>query len=80
MGCTQCKKQLDTVGSNTQCLEHGVNNGKRVYAAQILLANVGHQKDLPVWEERLNAMVTELMRPGSNLDIGNVLEQLLEDV
>ena len=78
MGCTQCKKHLDTVGSKLQCSEHGDNTGKKVYAAQILFADPGHKKELALWEEALKAMAKEFLQPGADLDADTFLEQLME--
>ena len=78
LGCTQCKKQLATVGLKMQCSEHGENKGKKVYAAQILFADPGHKKELAVWGEVLKAMAKEFMQPGADVDADIFLEQLME--
>ncbi|CAE8644736.1 unnamed protein product, partial [Polarella glacialis] len=56
LGCTQCKKQLP---DSMHCETHGVNNGKKVYGAQILFADPCHKLEVAVWEDCLKAMCQE---------------------
>jgi len=79
LGCSKCKKQLDTNGPQLECPDHGHNQGKKVYAAQLLFADPGHKKELAIWEEGLKAMANE-HTPSSSLDDDTFLEQLLEAV
>ena len=77
MFCPKCKKQLDKIGPLLQCPDHGKNQGKKVYAAQLLFADPGHKKELAIWEEGFKAVANE-HTPSSGLDDDTYLEQLLE--
>ena len=74
-GCTQCKKQLDSIGAKLHCPDHGDNTGRKVYSGQLLLADPSHKKEIAVWEEMLRRMTKEFLGH-DNLDQEDVLEDL----
>ena len=76
-GCTQCKKQLESVGSQMQCVQHGVNKGKKVYGGQLLLADLSHKKELAIWEDTLRRLVKDFLGH-EDLDLENVMEDLTQ--
>ena len=78
-GCTQCKKQLESVGIKMQCPRHGDNKGKKIYAGQVLLADSSHKKELPVWDEMLRRLIRDFLGH-EDLDLENVMEDLCQAV
>ena len=76
-GCTQCKKQLESVGSKMQCPRHGENKGKKVYAGQVMLADSSHKKELAVWDEMLRRLIKNFLGH-EDLDRENVMEELCQ--
>ena len=74
-GCTQCKKQLDSIGAKLQCPDHGENKGKKVYGGQLLLADPSHKKEFAVWEVTLRRMTKEFLGH-DDLDKEDVMEDL----
>ena len=78
-GCTQCKKQLESVGIKMQCPRHGDNKGKKIYAGQVMLADSSHKKELPVWDEMLRRLIRDFLGH-EDLDLENVMEDLCQAV
>ena len=77
-GCTRCKQQLVPVGMESHCPEHGENQGKRIYAGLVMLADPSHKKTFAVWDDDLLRRMTNDFLGHENLDAENVLEELRE--
>ena len=78
-GCTQCKKQLESVGIKMQCPRHGDNKGKKIYAGQVMLADSSRKKELAVWDEMLRRLIRDFLGH-EDLDLENVMEDLCQAV
>ena len=78
-GCTQCKKQLESVGVKLQCPQHGENRGKKIYAGQVILADPSHKKELAVWDETLRRLIKDFLGH-EDLDLESVMEDLSQAI
>ena len=77
-GCIRCQKQLELVGMELHCPQHGVNNGKRIYAGQVMLADPSHKKTFTVWDDDLLRRMSKEFLGHEDLDSENVLEDLCQ--
>ena len=83
-GCTQCRKQLQSVGLQIgsvglkmKCDQHGENRGKKVHAGQFLLADLSHKKELAEWEDTMRRLAKDFLGH-EDLDLENVMEDLTQ--
>ena len=77
-GCTQCNKQLESVGMELHCPQHGANKGRKRYAVRVMLADPSHKKTIEVWDDDvLRRMIKEFLGH-EDLDEENVMEDLCQ--
>ena len=77
-GCTRCQKQLESVGMELRCPQHGENKGKKIYACYLTLADPSHKKTLAVWDDDLLRGMIKVFLGHEDLDRENVLEDLCQ--
>ena len=76
-GCTQCKKQLESVDGKMQCFTHGENKGKKIYAGQVMVADSSRKKELAVWDDMLRRLIKDFL-DHEDLDRANLMEELCQ--
>ena len=75
LGCTHFKKQLREEKGSFMCETHGTNAWKRVYGAQVLLADP--TLEVAVWEDALRALAVSLVDASFNMDEPEETQKLL---
>ena len=78
IGCTRCKKQLESVGTELHCPEHCENQGKKIYAGLVVLGDPSHKKTFAVWDDDLLRRMSKKFLGHEDLDVESVLEDLCQ--
>ena len=80
IGCTRCKKQLESVSTELHCPEHCENQGKKIYAGLVVLGDPSHKKTFAVWDDDLLRRMSKKFLGHEDLDVESVLEDLCQAV
>ena len=78
IGCTRCKKQLESVGTELHCPEHCENQGRKIYAGLVVLGDPSHKKTFAVWDDDLLRRMSKKFLGHEDLDVESVLEDMCQ--